>query len=147
MPDFARVSGFLSAEQLELNKAEFVQEFMNRQEFQDRYGSLADPTAYVDALLQTVGLQNNPTRGAWITGLTAGTMSRAQVLRALIESAEVYQKYFTDAFVVIEYFGYLRRDPNILYLQWIETLKQTGDYRTMIEGFLNSAEYRRRFGP
>jgi hypothetical protein len=120
---------------------------MARQEFQNRYGTLSDPTAFVDGLLQTVGLQSHPTRGVWITGLTNGTMTRAQVLRALIESAEVYQKYYTEAFVVMQYFGYLRRDPDILYLKWIETLDQTGDYRTMINGFLNSAEYRQRFGP
>lgn len=75
-------------------------------------------------------------------------MTRGQVLRALIESTEVQQKYYNEAFVVMQYFGYLRRDPDILYLQWIQTLNQNGgDYRTMINGFLNSLEYRRRFGP
>jgi CSLREA domain-containing protein len=147
MPDFARVSGFLSAQQLETNKAEFVTEFMNRQEFRNRYGMLSDPAAYVDALLQTTGLQSHPMRSEWVTGLTNGTMTRAQVLRALVESSEVYRKYFNEAFVVMQYFGYLRRDPDIHYLEWIETLNQTGDYRTMINGFLNSAEYRQRFGP
>jgi hypothetical protein len=48
----------------------------------------------------------------------------------------------------MQYFGYLRRDPDILYLQWIQTLNQNGgNYRIMISGFLNSIEYRRRFGP
>jgi hypothetical protein len=75
-------------------------------------------------------------------------MTRAQVLRALVESSEVYQKYFNEAFVVMQYFGYLRRDPDIKYLEWIQTLNQNGgNYRMMIDGFLNSAEYRKRFGP
>ena len=146
MPDLAKVSGFLSVEQLEANKVAFVQEFISRQEFQNRYGSLTDPTAYVDALLQTVGLQNHPSRGGWITGLTHRTMTRGQVLRELIESGELYQKYFNEAFVVMQYFGYLRRDPDIHYLEWIETMKQTNDYRMLIDGFLNSKEYRDRFG-
>lgn len=146
MPDFTRVSGFLSAQQLEANKAAFVEEFMARQEFQTRYGSLTDPTAYVDGLLQTVETQNHPTRGLWITGLTNATMTRAQVLRALIESSELYQKFYNQAFVIMQYFGYLRRDADSLYLPWIQTLNQTGDYRTMINGFLNSTEYRQRFG-
>src|SRR5207302_10213237 len=56
MPDFARVSGFLSAQQLEDNKVAFITDFMGRTDFQTKYGALSDPTAYVNALLNTVGL-------------------------------------------------------------------------------------------
>jgi hypothetical protein len=147
MPDFAKVSGFLSAQQLEENKAAFVQEFMARPEFRNRYDSLSDPVAYVEALLNTVGLPNHPGKDGWVTGLASGTLTRAQVLRQLVESGEVYTKYYNEAFVIMQYFGYLRRSADISYLQWIETMNQTGgDYRIMINGFLNSAEYRRRFG-
>jgi hypothetical protein len=147
MPDLAKVSGFLSPAQLEANKAAFVLEFMNRPEFKNKYDSLTTPTAYVDEMLHILGLPNHPTRGFWIDGLTKGTLTRADVLRGVVESAETYQKIFNEAFVVMHYFGYLRRDPDIKYLEWIQTLNQTGDYRTMISGFLNSAEYRQRFGP
>ena len=47
----------------------------------------------------------------------------------------------------MEYFGYLHRDPDILFLQWIDLLNRTGDFRTMVNGFVNSLEYRQRFGP
>lgn len=148
MPDFARVSGFLSAQQLEANKIAFVNDFMARTDFQTKYGSVTDPTAYVNALLQTVGLPNHPTKGIWITNLTNGTMTRAQVLRALVESAEMYNKYYTEAFVIMEYFGYLRRDADSAYLQWIQIMQQNnGNYRVLVNGFLNSTEYRQRFGP
>jgi hypothetical protein len=79
--------------------------------------------------------------------LVAGRKTRAEVLRAVAESNEVYLKFYNEAFVVMQYFGYLRRDPDILYLDWIQTLNRTGDYRTMINGFINSVEYRQRFGP
>jgi uncharacterized repeat protein (TIGR01451 family) len=148
MPDFAKVSGFLSPQQLEDNKVAFVNEFMTRPDFQSLYSSISDPTAYVNALLNTVGLPNHPGKSAWIAGLTNGTLTRAQVLRALTESAEVYNKYYTEAFVIMQYFGYLRRDADISYLAWIQTMNDTGgDYRVMINGFLNSLEYRQRFGP
>ncbi|MDQ3473914.1 MAG: DUF4214 domain-containing protein [Acidobacteriota bacterium] len=148
MPDLAKVTGFLTPEQLEANKAAFVNEFMNRPEFQSKYGGLADPTAFVDGLLQSVGLPNHPARGVWIAGLTNGQMTRAQLLRGLVESAEVYAKFYNEAFVVMQYFGYLRRDPDILYLDWIQTMNQNGgDYRVMINGFVNSNEYRQRFRP
>ena len=61
------------------------------------------------------------------------------------ESQEVGSKFYNKAFVAMQYFGYLRRDPDILYLNWIDTLNQTGDYRTMVNGFVNSIEYRQRF--
>jgi hypothetical protein len=85
-------------------------------------------------------------RAQLIADLTGGIKTRAEVLRAVVESPEVDVKFFNEAFVVEAYFGYLRRDPDILYLNWIQTLNQTG-YRTLIGGFINSAEYRKRFGP
>ena len=75
-------------------------------------------------------------------------MTKAQVLRALVESAEVYQKYYNEAFVIMQYFGYLRRDADSSYLQWIQTMNNSGgNYRILVNGFLNSIEYRQRFGP
>ena len=147
--DFSKVSGFLTEQQLEANKVAFVNEFMARAEFQNRYGAtFNNPTAYVDALLQTVSLPNHPSRGFWMNGLTNGSLTRAQVLRQLVDSAEVYFKYYNEAFVVMQYFGYLHRTADAQYLNWIETMNQNGgDYRVMINGFLNSAEYRQRFGP
>jgi cytochrome c peroxidase len=147
IPDFAKVSGFLSSQQLEASKAAFVEEFMARSGFQTKYGQITDPTAYVDALLETLGLPNHPNRQVWITGLTNGSLTRAQALRAVAEDGQVYQKYFNEAFVIMQYFGYLRRSADISYLEWIDTMnKNGGDYRTMINGFLNSEEYRKRFG-
>ena len=97
--------------------------------------------------MQKLGLPEHPGKAAWVAGLTNQTLTRAQVLRAILESGEVYNKYYTEAFVVMQYFGYLRRNPDILYLDWIKTMNQTGDYRTMINGFMNSQEYQQRFGP
>jgi hypothetical protein len=146
IPDAKRVSGFLTDAQLEANRVTYANDFVARPEFTALYGSLTDPTAYVDALLAKAGVTlPAPTRQQLITDLTAGTKTRAQVLRAITESTEVYNKYYNEAFVVNQYHGYLRRDPDILYLNWIETMNQTGDYRTMINGFLNSLEYRDRF--
>jgi hypothetical protein len=148
MPDFAKVSGFLSAEQLEANKVAFVNEFMNRTDFHTRYGALTDPTAYVSAILQTLGLPGHTAKQFWINALNDHVMTRAQVLRSIVESTEVYQKYYNEAFVIMQYFGYLRRSADISYLSWIQTMNSTGgNYRTMINGFLNSLEYRQRFGP
>jgi hypothetical protein len=142
-PDLQEVSGYLTNDQLEAAKTALVDEFMRRPEFAARYDSLSN-AAYVDRLLNTAGV-SLANRQALIDGLDRGTSTRAQVLRQIAESGEVYQRYYNQAFVVMEYFGYLRRDPDALYLNWIAELDRTGDPRQMIAGFVNSAEYRQRF--
>jgi hypothetical protein len=48
----------------------------------------------------------------------------------------------------MQYFGYLRRDPDTLYLKLIKKINnESGDYRIMMNGFMNSLEYRQWFGP
>ncbi len=82
-----------------------------------------------------------------IDGLNNSTMTRAQVLRQIVESSEVSTKYNHQAYAVMEYFGYLRRQPDSAYLVWIQVLDQTNDPRAMVTGFVDSSEYRQRFGP
>jgi hypothetical protein len=145
IPDLARVSGFLSDDQLEAAKVTFVNDFMNRQAFMSTYNGLSN-TQYVDTLLATAGV-TSPNRDFWIAALGNGTRTRATVLRNIAESQQVYDKYFNQAFVVMQYFGYLRRDPDASYLNWIQELNTTGNSRNMINGFVNSPEYFLRFGP
>ena len=148
IPDMARVSGFLNSSELEANKSAFVDQFMDRPEFKSLYDStLNDPTGYVDNLLKTVGLPNHPARNTWIAGLTSGTLTRAQVLRQLVESTEVYARFYNQAFIVMQYFGFLRRDPDAAYQTWIDIFNHSGDYRVIVSGFINSPEYALRFGP
>jgi predicted extracellular nuclease len=143
-PDLARVSGFLTNDQLEAAMVKFVDDFMARPAFAAQYNGLSN-SAYVDALENTAGV-NLSNRQALIDSLNRGTATRAQVLRQIAESGEVYQKYYNSAFVVMEYFGYLHRDPDALYLNWIVGLDANpSDSRRMVNGFINSTEYRNRF--
>jgi len=145
-PDLARVSGFLTGEQLEAAKTGFANDFVKRPAFANQYGSLNN-IAYVDALMIAAGV-NLANRQTLIDGLDHGSLTRAQVLRQIAESGDVYQRYYNQAFVVMEYFGYLRRDPDALYLNWISVLDANpADSRRMVDGFVNSAEYRNRFVP
>jgi hypothetical protein len=144
IPDLAKVSGFLTDSELEAAKLAFIAEFMSRQAFMTKYDGLNN-TQYVDTLLLTADVTSTK-RDEWIAALGAGTKTRAEVLREIAESTEVYNKYYNQAFVVMQYFGYLRRDPDALYLDWIEVLDTTNNFRTMVNGFMNSPEYRFRFG-
>jgi hypothetical protein len=151
-PDFAefyndiwQLSGFRSDAELEAAKTTVIANFMGRLAFRTKFDGLTN-TQYVDTLLSTAGV-THPARDFWIAALGNGTRTRGQVLREISESTQVYEKYYNQAFVVMQYFGYLRRDPDSLYLDWIAYLDSTGDSRNMINGFINSVEYRKRFGP
>jgi hypothetical protein len=142
-PDFARVGGFLTNDQLEAARTAFANDFVTRPAFA-QYATMTN-AQYVDALSQTasVTLSNRQTL---VDSLEAGTLTRAQALRQIAESGEVYAKYYNQAFVVMEYFGYLRRDPDLLYLNWIGVLDANpADSRHMVEGFVDATEYRNRF--
>jgi hypothetical protein len=145
VPDLASVSGFLDANQLEAAKVAFIAGFMARPAFANTYNGLTNQQ-YVDMLLNTAGVTLS-SRQTMINGLNNSTLTRAQVLRQIVESPEVSTKYNHQAYAVMEYFGYLRRQPDSFYLAWIQVLDTTNDPRGMVTGFVTSQEYRNRFGP
>ena len=146
IPDLAKVTGFQSPAELDVNKSALAQEFTARPEFDNRYGGTTNQE-YVDLLLTSAGVIS-PQRDGWIASLDANTKTRARVLRELAESSEANNKFFVQSFVVMQYFGYLRRDPDPLYTSWIAVMNSDpNNYRQMVNGFVNSLEYRLRFGP
>jgi alpha-tubulin suppressor-like RCC1 family protein/subtilisin family serine protease len=77
-----------------------------------------------------------------------GALSLGQVVRAIADSDEVAAAEYYRAFVAMQYYGYLRRDPEPEgFNNWLNYLKANpNDFRTMVKGFANSVEYRLRFG-
>jgi len=88
------------------------------------------------------------TRAELTSRLNAGTLTRAQVVRAIADSDQVAAIEYTRAYVSMQYFGYLRRDPDAGgFNDWLNYLNANPtDDRTMVNGFANSVEYRLRFG-
>jgi hypothetical protein len=153
--DLLRMTGFLTTEELEQRKREFMEEFVNRPEFHSLYDSFADGQPFVDAVLARAGSARQgvgaavvvtSNRQSVINRLGAGQITRGQALRELMEAPEISQRFFNKAFVVVGYFAFLRRNPDMAYIHWINMLNNTGDYREMIRGFLQSPEFRLRFG-
>jgi Domain of unknown function (DUF4214) len=83
-----------------------------------------------------------------VAALNNRQITRAEVLRNIVESQAVFDKFFNRSFVAMQYFGYLRRDPDTIGFQnWLDTLNaDPSNFRHMIFGFLFSTEYRQRFG-
>jgi hypothetical protein len=65
-----------------------------------------------------------------------------------VESAEVGAAEYNRAFVAMQYYGYLRRTPEEDgYQAWLKVInKDPNNVRVMVDGFMNSTEYRLRFG-
>ncbi|MBA3438736.1 MAG: S8 family serine peptidase [Pyrinomonadaceae bacterium] len=145
VPDLARATG-QTPEERDLRKQAFTDDWVTRPEFRAKYDGTSN-TTYVDQLLSTAGVVL-ASRAALISDLDQGRKTRAQVLRTIVESPEVYNKEYNGAFVAMQYFGYLRRDPETDgYNAWLRVINgNPADYRTMVWGFVTSVEYRKRFG-
>ena len=144
--------------QLEANKRDFINAFVARPAFAAAFPTGQTPTQYVQALNLNSGNRIGPMEEAdLIARLTDGRETRASVLRRFAETENFRSAEFTRAFVLMQYFGYLRRDPDAApdtsfdgYLFWLGKLNEfNGDYRRaeMVKAFLSSIEYRQRFKP
>jgi uncharacterized protein (TIGR03118 family) len=89
-------------------------------------------------------------RDSLVAGLNGATDTRATVLRKVAELPFLSQREFNNAFVAMEYFGYLRRDPDTAGFNfWLRKLNDFGgNFVTsdMVKAFITSSEYRQRFG-
>jgi hypothetical protein len=155
---------------LEQNTQNYFQEFVQRPEFVTRFPLGASAATYVDGLFANSGVtpttaERNAAISAYGTGDTAG---RAAALRSVADSNSVFQVQYNPAFVLMEYYGYLRRNPDDApdnnfsgYDFWLNKLNQFSqpgeDVRNesvalgrvkraeMVKAFLVSLEYRQRF--
>jgi hypothetical protein len=170
------VNGALSGSKIEQNKAAFAAQFVNCtdatkyrcSEFKAIYDGLNNQQ-YVDKLFTTTGINASASdRAALVNGLNAtpATETRASVLQKVVDGvvviAEGNQQFTTSygqafynaernrAFVELEYFGYMRRDPDDAgYAFWLNKLNSfNGDFVSaeMVLAFISSPEYRARFG-
>ncbi|HVG31485.1 MAG TPA: Calx-beta domain-containing protein [Pyrinomonadaceae bacterium] len=144
--DRARVSGFQTDTELAQSKLDFITDFMNRAEFHTIYDSQGTNRSFVETILARAQISNYANKENLIQSMDGGFITRAGALRAIAESAEADSRFLVEATIVMHYFGYLRRDPDAAYQDWINIFNQTGDSRNVTNGFVNSLEYRNRFG-
>ena len=136
-------------QQLETNKQAFVEGWVQRSEFRAAYDGLSND-GYVDQLIAHTGVDYTVSeRDPLVAGLTNSTLTRAAVLRRIVGNQSFVRAKFNEAFVMMQYFGYLRRDPDESgYQFWLRKLNEFhGNFEQaeMVRAFLISAEYRQRF--
>jgi hypothetical protein len=141
---------------LEANKVQFANDFVARSRFTTAYPGTMTAAQFVDALNANSGNALDTTqRNAMVSALTAGTITRAQAVRQIAEDGDLNNTEKNKAFVLMQYLGYLRRDPNsgqdtdyTGYDFWLQKLNQHGgDFHAaqMVRSFIVSGEYLNRF--
>jgi len=149
---------------LENNKVAFAQAFVARTRFTTAFPTTMSPSQFVDALFANAGVTPSAAERSSIISefgsatTTTDAAARARALRRVAENAALAQQELNRAFVLMQYFGYLRRNPNDApepglnfdgYNFWLNKLNQfNGDYiaAEMVKAFITAAEYRGRFG-
>ena len=155
MPDTATVARNVVvgnadwAQTLDANKRAFADSWVQRAEFQSAYGGLSNE-GYVEALISHTGVDfSQGERSSFVNALNGGTSTRAEVLRQIAENERFVSAKRNEAFVMMQYFGYLRRDPDASgFAFWLSKLNQfNGNFEQaeMVKSFLVSGEYRQRF--
>ncbi len=149
---------------LETNKQAFFSDFVQRQRFTNAFSSGLTAQQFVDKLYVNAGLAPaaGANRAAAISEFNSSTpadaAARARALRLVAEDPMLAQQEFNRAFVLMEYFGYLQRNPDDApestrdfagYNFWLTKLNQfNGNFvnAEMVKAFITSGEYKQRFG-
>ncbi len=148
---------------LENNKQTFLKQFVQRSRFASELPTSMTPSQFVDNLNQNAGGVLLSSERVTAIGLFGGSTdtnnisARAQALRQVAEHPNLNKAEFNRAFVLMQYVGYLRRNPNegqdtdySGYDYWLNKLNAfNGNFISaeMVKAFITSSEYRARFTP
>jgi uncharacterized protein DUF4214 len=160
------IIGQSGAEQLlENNKQAFFTSFVQRPRFTSSILTSWSPAMFVDHLFANAGMTPSASdRQAAIDEFggamfTTDQAAQARALRRVAENSILKLQESNRAFVLMQYFGYMRRNPNDApefgldytgYDFWLTKLNQfNGNYinAEMVKAFITSGEYKQRFGP
>ena len=134
---------------LEENQNSLIEDWLQSPEVLRLYSSHLEPDQFVDALLRTVK-ETSPTtlddeRQQLIEQLNQ-TRNRATIVKRIVDDPKLIRAEEDRAFVLLQYFVFLKRDPNQNeYEYWLGMLREGGDRRRIVATFITSAEYRNRF--
>jgi hypothetical protein len=147
--------------QLEANKQAYALLFVQRSDFLTAFPNSMTAQQFVDKLDMNAEMVLSTSEKATLVSALGATPAdvnkRASVLRSVADDPDLRSAEFNKAFVLMQYFGYLRRNPNDPpdvdfggYNFWLNKLNSfSGNYinAEMVKAFISSLEYRQRFGP
>jgi hypothetical protein len=142
-------SSLIGGPQLQQSTRDFANKFVEGGAFKQSYPDTLAADEFVNKLFDTADLKPfTSERAQEIQDMTTNGKTRSQVLLDVIELPAFKAREYNPAFVLMQYYGYLRRDPEPGgYAFWLNVLdnKEPGNYRGMVCSFITSAEYQQRF--
>jgi Calx-beta domain-containing protein/uncharacterized protein DUF4214 len=147
-------------QQLDNNTNAYLLEFVQRSRFLASFPVAMSAQEFVEKLDLRAGGVLSVEEQAQLVAMLGSTpedpMKRAAVLRKVAEDGDLSRNEFNRAFVLMQFYGYLRRNPNDQpdfnfggWKFWLDKLNEFGGnfvQAEMVKGFLLSGEYRGRFG-
>ena len=148
-------------QKLDSNKQAYAAEFVQRPRFVAAYPATMTPAEFVNQLFANAGVtpaasdRTDAINEFGAAGTSSDVAARGRALRRVAENSTLAQQEFNQAFVLMQYFGYLQRDANTGpdldytgYNYWLGKLNTfNGNFQNaeMVNSFLVSSEYRGRF--
>jgi hypothetical protein len=158
-------------QRLAAQRTSFTEQLVERAEFKALLPEGMAAGAFADKLFANVGATPAATeREAVVAAYGVGNaQGRAAALAAALETGAVFNRLYNPGFVLVEYFGFLRRDPDdppdtdmsghAFWLAKMDSLTLPGEdarlesdafgrikRSEMIRAFIVADEYRKRFG-
>ncbi|HEY0407399.1 MAG TPA: S8 family serine peptidase [Pyrinomonadaceae bacterium] len=151
LPEVQEISRNAQSSGTEASKRDFANAWAERPEFHARFDVLAN-NEFVDELYRNAELTPDAaTRNLLVDDLNNNRRGRGEILRAVAETPELHSRQYNAAFVLMQYFGYLRREPDQGgYDFWLGILNNRlpndmSGYKSMVCAFITSREYQERF--
>jgi hypothetical protein len=152
MPEVQEMSRNMIGSTVEEARHRFAEDWANSAEFHARYDSLTNDD-FVDQLYRNAETAPDPaTRNRQVDDLNNHRKGRGEILKEVVDDRGFDARQYNAGFVLMQYFGYLRRDPDEAgYQFWLkklngETSSVSDDYQSMVRAFVTALEYRERFG-
>jgi len=131
-------------------------DFVKREEFSKQYPDKLSASEFLESLLtehlQTAAVSSSSERAQLLSLYDGTAEGRAEILTRVLSSPVFTRTEYNRVWVLMQYFGYLRRDPDEAgYNFWLGALqgKSPRDpeaFRSVSCSFLASPEYQARFG-
>jgi Calx-beta domain len=148
-------------QQLATNKQAYTLAMVQSEAFLAQFPNTVTAQQFVNQLNDNAGGVLTQTQIASFANFLAGAPTqasrRATVLGLVADNATLRSNELNKAFVLMQYFGYLRRNPNDApdadfsgFNFWLNKLDSFGGKFTdaeMVKAFITSIEYRQRFAP
>lgn len=141
--DIGAMRSGVTGDELKGSQLRFAREWVRRPEFRAMYDSDRSAGEFVDHLARVAHVSLSAAERDRMLNLP-----RAEIVSEIVNNPQVAKREYNSAFVTMEYFGYLKRDPDKAgYAAWLDYLgEKPGNCAVMISGFAFSREYRERFG-